>query len=144
MIPPLNERISRLVAFGHSRNEPPLIDRQIADQLSTTVNAPVPEDLIRGLRAGTEKVVPTELVEPLAAVFGLRDVAYLAPEHASLSSDEVDRILLMHERLELLSEARDLGVQHIATRDVDQDPQLISKLKAALSAMTKKNSRDAD
>lgn len=144
MIPPLNERISRLVAFGHSRNELPLTDRQIADQLSTTLNAPVPEDLIRGLRLGTEKVVPTELVDPLAAVFGLRDVAYLAPEHASLSSDEVDRILLMHERLELLSEARDLGVQHIATRDVDQDPQLISKLKAALSAMTKKNSRDAD
>ncbi|OCW85999.1 hypothetical protein A8M60_03365 [Nocardia farcinica] len=77
-------------------------------------------------------------------MFGLYDVAYLAPEHSSLSSAEVDRILLMHERLELLSEARDLGVQHIATRDVDQDPQLISKLKAALNAMTKKNSRDAD
>lgn len=76
MIPPLNERISRLVAFGHSRHEPPLTDRQIADQLSTTVNAPVPEDLIRGLREGTAKVVPTELVEPLAAVFGLYDVAY--------------------------------------------------------------------
>ncbi|WP_143708025.1 hypothetical protein [Gordonia terrae] len=144
MIPPLSERISRLVTFGHSRHEPALTDRQIADKVSTAVNAPVPEDLIRGLREGTEKAVPTDLVAPLAAVFGLFDIAYLAPEHASLSSDEVDRILLMHERLELLSEARDLGVQHIATRDVDQDPQLISKLKAALNAMTKKNSPDAN
>lgn len=140
MIPPLHQRISRLIDFAHNRQESPLTDRQIADKLSAAVNAPVADDLIRGLREGTRPAVPHELVAPLAAVFGLRDTAYLTADQDSPSPDVVDRILLMHERLALLTEARDLGVQHIATRDVDQDPQLISKLKAALDAMTKRSS----
>lgn len=144
MIPPLHERISRLIDFAHNRQESPLTDRQIADQLSASANAPVSEDLIRGLREGTQHAVPSELVAPLAAVFGLRDTDYLAADHDSPTPAIADRILLMHERLALLTEARDLGVQHIATRDVDQDPQLISKLKAALGAMTKHSGPEAE
>ncbi|GAB88135.1 hypothetical protein [Gordonia rhizosphera] len=141
MIPPLKERLNRAVDFAHSRSESPLTSREIADQVSATLQDEISEQLIRELRDGTINAVPVGLVEPLAQVFGIRDHGYFADPVAAA---DIDRVLVMHERLALLIEARDLGVQHIATRDVDQDPRLVHKLRAALAAMTKRPQASSD
>lgn len=132
--PPLHERLNRLVSFAHPRNQPSLTDREIADQASTILDAPVDEALIAALRNGSVTVLTDDLRQALGQVFGLQDLGYLAVPR---SVAENNQILLMHDRLALIAEARDLGVQHIATRDVDQDPNLVRKLRAALGAMIK-------
>lgn len=136
--PPLHERLNRLVSFAHPRNQPSLTNREIADKASTILDAPVDEALIAALRSGAVTVLTDDLRQALGQVFGLRDLGYLA---APRSVAENNQILLMHDRLALIAEARDLGVQHIATRDVDQDPNLVRKLRAALSAMIKSPSQ---
>lgn len=132
--PTLHERLNRLVSFAHPRSQPPLTNRQIADKASCVLDAPVDEALIAALRNGTVTVLGDDLRAALGEVFGLKDLGYLK---TPLTAAENDRILLMHDRLALIAEARDLGVQHIATRDVDQDPNLVRKLRAALGAMIK-------
>ncbi|ASR05601.1 hypothetical protein [Gordonia rubripertincta] len=132
--PPLHERLNRLVSFAHPRNQPSLTNREIADKASTILEAPVDEALIAALRNGSVTVLTDDLRQALGQVFGLQDLRYLA---APRSVAENNQILLMHDRLALIAEARDLGVQHIATRDVDQDPNLVRKLRAALGAMIK-------
>ncbi|MFV3116637.1 hypothetical protein [Gordonia amicalis] len=130
--PPLHDRLNRLVSFAHPRNQPPLTNREIADKASTLLDAPVDEDLIVALRDGSVTVLTDDLREVLGQIFGLTDLGYLKTPRCVAENNQ---ILLMHDRLALISEARDLGVQHIATRDVDQDPNLVRKLRAALGAM---------
>lgn len=132
--PPLHERLNRLVSFAHPRTQPPLTNRQIADKASCVLDSPVDEALIAALRNGSVTVMGDDLRAALGQVFGLQDLGYLA---APRSDVENEQILLMHDRLALITEARDLGVQHIATRDVDQDPKLVRKLRSALGAMIK-------
>lgn len=132
--PPLHERLNRLVSFAHPRNQPSLTNREIADKASTILEAPVDEALIAALRNGSVTVLTDDLRQALGQVFGLQDLGYLAVPRSVAESNQ---ILLMHDRLALIAEARDLGVQHIATRDVDQDPNLVRKLRAALGAMIK-------
>ena len=132
--PPLHERLNRLVSFAHPRNQPPLTNREIADRASTILDAPVDEALIAALRNGSVTVLTDDLRQALGQVFGLQDLGNLT---APRSVAENNQILLMHDRLALIAEARDLGVQHIAPRDVAQDPNLVRKLRAALGAMIK-------
>ncbi|QGP90677.1 hypothetical protein GKZ92_23510 (plasmid) [Gordonia sp. 135] len=108
--PPLHDRLNRLVSFAHPRNQPPLTNREIADKASTLLDAPVDEDLIVALRDGSVTVLTDDLREVLGQIFGLTDLGYLKTPRCVAENNQ---ILLMHDRLALISEARDLGVQHI-------------------------------
>ncbi|MFZ2510950.1 MAG: hypothetical protein WAW85_07670 [Gordonia sp. (in: high G+C Gram-positive bacteria)] len=104
-IPSLADRYSLLVCFAHSRREEALTSSQIADR--TGLPCALFDDVAAGRRhftAGQAAVT--------AAALGLQDAAYLAAH----PGDDV-AVIAMYERLQLLVEARDLGVQHIAARD---------------------------
>lgn len=137
-IPPLHERLNRLVQFAHSRDEDPPSAPQIVAMVarSRTDVVLIPEDLDAAMAGASDRLSPQQL-QAVGKVLGLLDQVYLA---VCPTLSECERILALHDRFALLIEMRDLGVRHVATRDVDGDPRLIPKLRAALAAMRKQPS----
>ncbi|MYR08998.1 hypothetical protein GTV32_22980 [Gordonia sp. SID5947] len=94
----------------------------------------VSEQAVEAWLSGDRTDIPVETRRAITEIFGLVDDTYLSDPQTAAGADA---IIVMHERLLMYSEARDLGVQHIATRDTERDPALISKVRAELRAMTK-------
>ena len=131
-VPPLSDRLNRLIDFSHQRSEQPLTDTQIAIR---TADHGVSAVAVAAARSGQPSGLNHQQLAAIGRVLGLLDPVYLTPDNAVVDDAVRARILDFHDRLDLMIEARTLGIQHIATRNVDQDPRLIPKLRAALAAM---------
>lgn len=135
-IPSTYERLNTLIDFAHSRTEESLSTAELARAVSPKIGRVVSPGEIAELRQESEEsTIDPQMAGALAEVLGLRDITYLQnPKNPA----DIDRILGLHERIQLLTEARDLGIKHIATRDIDGDPQLPAKLRAVLKAMVRR------
>ncbi|WP_146099110.1 hypothetical protein [Nocardia nova] len=122
----LAEKLNRLFALGHERDQPERTTDDVARALSQRIGRVVDPSIIEGARAGLTHELPVEVAEALCVEFGVYDSSYLLAEN----SPEIEVIDL---RLQIWILIRDLGLQHFATRghqlDADSLRQIIALLQ---------------
>lgn len=124
-VPTLSHRYQRLVSFAHSRREPALTPAQVAERTA------LPVGLLESVERGAADFTHEEAAA-VATALGLNDADYLAAQ-----PEDSEAAVAMYERLLLLIQARDLGVQHIAARDTCGGEGFISTVRARLSLLAR-------
>lgn len=125
---PLRARYLRLLDFAHSRTEPALSDAQVAERSGVALS------VLSQIREGSIVEIDAAEATAIATSLGLLDGSYL---HAPLANSvAMADVQVMHEKLEMYIEARSLGVERIAARDITQSAGLVGRVRDHLRVLS--------
>ncbi|CRK54615.1 conserved protein of unknown function [Rhodococcus sp. RD6.2] len=107
LAPTLGQKLDRLFAFYHHRDEPELTTQAVATLVGQRIGEPVTVELLANARAGDVESLPTAMADALCDLFGVdRDYLRLS------GSKDID----IDQRLRLWTAIRDRGLNHFAAR----------------------------
>jgi hypothetical protein len=124
--PTVAARLDRLFRTFHTRAEPEQSDATVADSVGEIVGYPVTEQTIAAVRAGVGHADP-KLLAGLAQHFGVRE-DYLLGSAADAKP--------LHDKLRLLADARDAGMQRLALRGgVSENTEVLDRVLEILDRL---------
>jgi hypothetical protein len=116
-------RLDRLFKTFHSRNEPEQSDAVVAESVGEILGRPVTARAVAEARAGIGVPDP-KLLAGLAHHFGVREDYLLGSGVAAKP---------LHDKLKLLADARDAGMQRLALRGgISNNTEVLDKVLAIL------------
>ena len=124
LAPNLGQKLERLFAFYHHRDEPELSTQAVATLVGQRIGEPVAVDLLESARAGEVDSLPTAMADALCDLFGV-DRDYLRIS----GGKDID----IDQRLRLWTAIRDRGLNHFAARAAAMSREDIEKLIAEVN-----------
>lgn len=125
LAPTLGQKLDRLVAFYHHRDEDELTNQAIATLAGQKLGRPVSVELIEQARDGDIDSLPSDIANALCDVFGVEH-DYL--QHVGDKDIDID------QRLRLWIAIRDRGLNHFAARAADLSREDFEKLIAEVNS----------
>lgn len=124
--PTVAARLDRLFRTFHSRSEPEQSESAVAQSVGQILGYPVPAQSVAEVRAGAAAADP-KLLTGLARHFGVREDYLLGP-----AADAKP----LHDKLKLLADARDAGMQRLALRGgVSDNTEVLDKVLDILNRL---------
>jgi hypothetical protein len=125
LAPTLGQKLDRLVAFYHHRDENELTSQAVATLAGQKLGRPVSVELIEQARDGDIDSLPGDIANALCDVFGVEH-DYL--QHVGDKDIDID------QRLRLWIAIRDRGLNHFAARAADLSREDFEKLIAEVNS----------
>ncbi|MDV6296512.1 hypothetical protein [Rhodococcus aetherivorans] len=127
LAPSLGQKLERLLAFYHHRNEPELTLQAVATIVGQRIGEPVPVELLDEVRSGERTSLPVTITDALCDAFKVdRDYLRLS------GGRDID----IDQRLRLWITIRDRGLHHFAARATSLTREDLERLIAEIERMT--------
>ncbi|MFF0818394.1 hypothetical protein ACFYVR_25090 [Rhodococcus sp. NPDC003318] len=124
LAPTLGQKLDRLFAYCHHRDEPELSTQAVATLVGQRIGEPVAVTLLESARAGDVESLPVAIADALCDLFGVdRDYLRLT------GGKDID----IDQRLRLWTAIRDRGLNHFAARATAMTREDVEKLIAEVN-----------